>query len=178
MSGCVADEDWSIVSRAITVRAASPDDAESIARIYNEAILSRHATLETALKSVDDRGDWIRVHGARYPILVAIGELDDVVGWAAVAPFSDRACYSGIGYFSVYVDTRMRRAGVGRHLLLALIQEARRGGYRKLLSGIFVMNAASRALCAACGWREVGVYERHGQLDGRWIDVVMVEQLI
>lgn len=162
----------------ITIRTASPDDAESVARIYNEAILSRVATFETTLKSTDERVEWIRVHGARYPILVAVGEPGDVVGWATLAPFSERACYSGIGYFSVYVDSRMRRAGVGRRLLLALVQDARRRGYWKLLSGIFETNAASRALCAACGWREVGVYERHAQLDGKWIDVVMVEQLI
>jgi len=28
------------------------------------------------------------------------------------------------------------------------------------------------------GFREVGVYERHAQLDGVWRDVVIVERLI
>ena len=45
-------------------------------------------------------------------------------------------------------------------------------------SRIFPFNAASRALCRACGFREVGVYEKHGQLDGQWLDVVIVECLI
>lgn len=36
----------------------------------------------------------------------------------------------------------------------------------------------SRALCRACGFREVGVYEKHGRLDGQWLDVVIVERLI
>lgn len=33
-------------------------------------------------------------------------------------------------------------------------------------------------LCRACGFREVGVYEKHAQLDGKWLDVVIVERLI
>jgi predicted phosphodiesterase len=59
-----------------------------------------------------------------------------------------------------------------------LIDEARRLGYWKLVSRVFTFNQASRALCAACGFREVGVYEKHGQLDGRWLDCVIVERLI
>lgn len=42
----------------------------------------------------------------------------------------------------------------------------------------FPLKTASRALCRACGFREVGVYEKHGCLDGQWTDVVIVERLI
>jgi RimJ/RimL family protein N-acetyltransferase len=46
------------------------------------------------------------------------------------------------------------------------------------VSRVFPFNTASRALCRACGFREVGVYEKHGRLDGQWLDVVIVERLI
>jgi phosphinothricin acetyltransferase len=46
------------------------------------------------------------------------------------------------------------------------------------VSRIFPENAASRALCAALGFREVGIYRRHGRLDGRWMDCVIVERLV
>ena len=55
---------------------------------------------------------------------------------------------------------------------------ARDRGYWKLVSRIFPFNDASRALCKSCGFREVGVYEKHGRLDGRWLDVIIVERLI
>jgi phosphinothricin acetyltransferase len=58
------------------------------------------------------------------------------------------------------------------------LQIARRRSKRKLVSRIFPFNAASRALCRSCGFREVGVYEKHGRLDGRWLDVIIVERLI
>ena len=48
----------------------------------------------------------------------------------------------------------------------------------KLVSRIFVENTASRKLMASVGFREVGIYEKHGQLDGTWRDVVIVERLI
>jgi L-amino acid N-acyltransferase YncA len=60
----------------------------------------------------------------------------------------------------------------------ALIQAAQEAGFWKLLSRIFPENAASLDLVRKLRFREVGVYEKHGQLDGRWRDVVIVERLI
>ena len=80
--------------------------------------------------------------------------------------------------FSVYVGRSHRGRGVGRVLLIALIDEAERLGFWKLVSRIFPENAASRGLCRAMGFREVGVYEKHGKLDGVWKDCVIVERLI
>ena len=67
---------------------------------------------------------------------------------------------------------------MGDLLVAALINEAERLGLWKLLSRIFPLNEASRALCRKHGFREVGVYEKHARLDGRWLDVVIVERLI
>ena len=63
-------------------------------------------------------------------------------------------------------------------MLTALIDVARERGYWKLVSRIFPSNVGSRELCGVCGFREVGIYEKHGRLDGQWRDVVIVERLI
>ena len=68
--------------------------------------------------------------------------------------------------------------GAGRLALEALFAAATAAGYWKLVSRIFTENSASRALMGRTGFREVGVYERHGQLDGVWRDVVIVEKLL
>jgi protein associated with RNAse G/E len=60
----------------------------------------------------------------------------------------------------------------------ALIRHAAEAGYTKLLSRVFVENTASRRLLQSLGFREVGVYHHHGQLDGVWRDVVIVERLL
>ena len=78
----------------------------------------------------------------------------------------------------MYLDRACRGRGVGRQLVEALVEAASQLGYWKLVSRIFPSNTASRSLCRACGFREVGVYEKHGCLDGQWLDVVIVERLI
>jgi L-amino acid N-acyltransferase YncA len=97
-------------------------------------------------------------------------------GWIHASPYRARACYAGIGDFSVYVAEWARGQRVGDALLGAYINACAQRGIWKLLSRIFPENAASRRLCAAHGFREVGVYERHAQLDGVWRDVVIVER--
>ena len=59
-----------------------------------------------------------------------------------------------------------------------LIIEARRAGITKIVSRIFVENTASLALCDRLGFRRIGIYEKHGKLDGRWRDCAIVELLL
>jgi L-amino acid N-acyltransferase YncA len=158
------------------IRKAVVVDAARIADIYNAGIAERIATFETSPRTAQDLAERITAN-PRHPVLVA--ERDGrVVGWAGISAYRSRACYDGVGEFSIYIDPSARGQGVGRRLLAALIAEASSLGYWKLLSRIFTFNTASRGLCRACGFREVGIYEKHGQLDGRWLDVVIVERLI
>jgi len=166
-----------MVNRMTGIRSASADDAAVITAIYNQGIAERAATFETTPRSVDDI-DQRLTDIQRYPLLVATDEANTVVGWAGLSRYRPRDCYAGIGEFSVYLDATARGRGVGRQLLQALIEIAREHGYWKLLSRIFLFNEASRALCRSVGFREVGIYEKHGQLEGRWLDVVIVERLI
>ncbi len=100
------------------------------------------------------------------------------MGFAYAGEYRSRPCYRGIGEFSVYVDENFRSHGIGKMLLNAMIEEAKTLGYWKLVSRVFDFNIASRELCRACGFREVGTYEKHGKLDGRWVDCVIVEKVI
>lgn len=161
---------------SITIRPAADDDAAAIAEIYNQGIVERGATFETEPRSEDDIRARIR-DGGRFPLLVA-ERSGAVIGWAGLTSYRPRACYAGIGEFSIYLDRAARGRGVGRELLDALIETARERGYWKLVSRIFPFNTSSRRLCRACGFREVGVYQKHGRLDGAWVDVVIVERLI
>ena len=158
------------------IRPARVEDAAEIARIYNEGIAGRSATFETEPRSAGDIATRLK-DSSEYPILVAV-DGERVVGWAGLSSYRPRACYAGIAEFSIYLDAVARGRGLGRDLLNALIAAARERGFWKVVSRIFPFNAASRAVCRSCGFREVGVYEKHGCLDGQWLDVVIVERLI
>jgi len=161
----------------VHIRTATADDAAAIAEIYNQGIEDRVATYETRRRSAEDQQAWLQSIAGRYPAVVA--QINgEIVGWAGAGPYRDRECYRGIGEFSMYVHRDWRRRGMGDLLLADLIAKAERMGLWKLLSRIFPFNEASRALCRKHGFREVGVYEKHAHLDGRWLDVVIVERLI
>jgi phosphinothricin acetyltransferase len=159
----------------LTARRASPDDASSIARIYNEGIDDRLGTFETRHRSADEVRAWF---DGRHPIVVVETSPGDVVAFASSSSYRPRECYEGIAEFSVYVARARRGHGAGRVAVRALVEAAEAAGFWKLVSRVFVENAASRRLLASVGFREVGVYRRHARLDGQWRDVVIVERLL
>lgn len=158
------------------VRSALPKDTVSIAAVYNQGIEERSSTFETMPRSPADMLEGINSM-ERYPLLVMVDDADQVVGWAGLSSYRARACYDGIADFSIYLDRSVRERGLGQQLLQSLLEEAETRGFWKVLSRIFTFNHASLALCEACGFRQVGVYEKHACLEGRWLDCAIVERL-
>ena len=101
-----------------------------------------------------------------------------VIAWATAGPYRSRPCYAGVAEHSVYVAREARGAGAGRAALHALCRLYEERGFWKLVSRIFPENVASLALHERAGFRVVGVYRRHGTLDGQWRDCVIVEKLL
>jgi phosphinothricin acetyltransferase len=153
-------------------RLANPNDAPSMAAIYNEGIEDRVATFETRPRTAEEVGGWF---DDRHPIVV-VEQDGGIVAFASTSTYRPRDCYAGIAEVSVYVARAFRGRGAGRVALSELIREAKARGFWKLVSRVFPENRASRALIASLGFREVGIYEKHGQLDGQWRDVVIVER--
>jgi L-amino acid N-acyltransferase YncA len=157
-----------------TIRPATRADAEAVCDIYNHGIAGREATFETEPRRPDDVLRWF---DSGLPFLVAADDAE-VVGWARVTPYSPRAVYAGVGEHAVYVHPDVHGRGIGRDLLEALAEVAERSGMTKLTSRVLTTNAASLRAHRAAGFREVGVQRRHGRLDGRWQDCVLVERLL
>jgi|ERR1019366_3708734 phosphinothricin acetyltransferase len=156
-------------------RAATASDAPAIARIYNEGIDDRVATFETRHRTAGDVVEWL---GGRHPVVVVEDDDGELIAFAATSTYRPRDCYAGIAEFSVYAARAARGRGAGRAAMEALFIAARAAGFWKLVSRVFVENVASRGLMRSLGFREVGVYERHGKLNEVWRDVVIVEKLL
>ncbi len=155
-------------------RPATLEDAMVIAQIYNQGIEGRLATFETALRTPDDIRAWF---DGIHPI-VLVEENEKVLAFASTSAYRNRDCYSGIAEFSVYVAHEFRRRGAGHIAMTALIEAVQNTGFWKLVSRVFPENEASLALLRSLGFRRVGIYQKHGKLDGVWRDVIIMEKLI
>jgi phosphinothricin acetyltransferase len=163
--------------RTLTVRPATAADAAAIARIYNEGIADRVATFETEPRAPEQIAAQLRDKADRFPTVVVERE-GEIVAWAGASAYRARPAYAGVAEHSVYVAREARGTGAGRAALQALCREYEARGFWKLCSRIFPENVASLRLHEACGFSVVGVYRRHGKLDGEWRDCVIVERLL
>ena len=62
------------------IREATLEDAAGIAHVYNQGIEDRVATLETTLRSPEERGAWLGARTSRHPVLVATRGNGDAAG--------------------------------------------------------------------------------------------------
>jgi L-amino acid N-acyltransferase YncA len=161
----------------LRTRLATPADAAAIAAIYNEGIADRIATFETEPRTVEQLTTQLIEKGDRFPTVV-VERNGQVVAWAGAGAYRNRPAYAGVAEHSVYVARAARGTGAGRAALNALCRAYAERGFWKIVSRIFPENTASLALHERCGFRVVGVYERHGKLEGEWRDCVIVERLL
>jgi len=155
----------------VQIRSMTAADWARVEEIYAEGIATGDATFETEPPS------WEEFDATRLPRhrLVAVDD-GEVVGWAALAPTSSRACYSGVAEHSVYVAAKARGRGIGRALMEALVAGADDAGIWTIQTNVFPENAATLALHEGAGFRVVGRRERIAQLDGVWRDTLLLER--
>jgi L-amino acid N-acyltransferase YncA len=153
----------------VKIDALLPPDWPAVRTIFEEGL--DIGTFEELVPTWDE---WDRGHLV-WPRLVA-RDRGELLGWAALAPYSERSCYRGVAENSIYVARRARGRGVGRTLLERLCQEADAAQIWTLQAGILAANDASIALHAACGFRLVGVREKLARKRGAWSDVVLMER--
>ena len=154
----------------MNIRKLRREDWPAVRDIYEEGVRGGDATFETETPS------WEAWDAAHLEVRLVAERDGSVVGWAALSPASARRCYRGVGEVSVYVASEARGAGLGRKLLEELVRRSEQDGYWTLTAGVFPENEASIRLHEACGFREVGVRERLGELHGVWRDVILLER--
>lgn len=154
------------------IREMTPDDWPAVASIYTEALQNGGASYETVCP---DYAFWDKSH---LPICRFVFELDgNVIGWAALTPYSYRKVYSGVAEIGIYLSKSYAGKGVGKALLQRIVNDAFSSGIWTLQASIFSENTASLALFNSCGFRTVGVREQIGMTcSGEWKDTVLMEK--
>ena len=160
-----------------SIRTATPADVPHITHIYNQGIEDGIATLEYPLKSEGDMRVWFDDHGERYPVIIATWG-DEVVGWAALNPYSHRCAYDGVADLSIYVRRDQRGDGLGQLLMQEIERRAVLHGFHKIVLFALTANGDGRRLYDRRGFREVGIFREQGKLNGKYVDVLVMEKLV
>ncbi|GAC1320833.1 MAG: GNAT family N-acetyltransferase [Collimonas sp.] len=158
------------------IRDADTGDIEGIAAIYNDAVTNTSAIWNEVTVDVANRAAWLADRQrAGYPVLVAIDDSGAVAGYAS---FGDWRAFDGYRHtveHSVYVRQDCQGCGVGKALMVALIERARAIGKHVMVAGIEARNAGSIALHKKLGFEEAGLLTEVGTKFGRWLDLAFLQ---
>ena len=147
------------------------EDWLAVQIIHQEGIATGNATFEV---NAPDWDHWDKSHLTKCRLVAKVEE--NVLGWVALSPVSNRCVYRGVAEVSLYVKESSRGQGIGKMLLEAAMQESERIGIWTLQSGTFPENTESIALQKSCGFREIGIREKFGCMNNRWRDVILMER--
>ncbi len=163
----------------ITIRPATVRDAAAIAAIYNREVTSSTATFDLVERSIEDQRDWLTARSGAFAAIVAVdGASDEVVGFASLSPYKERAAYRTTVENSVYVHREHGGRGIGKLLMEHLIQTARESGFHSIIARVEATGEASRALHLACGFELVGIEREVGRKFRRWLDVAVLQLML
>ena len=168
----------------ITLRIASPADAEALLELYAPYVRETAITFEYEVPSPEEFQSRIRRTLEKYPYLIAERE-GRCVGYAYAGAFHARAAYDWAVETSVYVERGLRRQGVGRRLYTALEEIL-------TLQNILNLNACiaypaeedpyltrdSADFHQRLGYQLVGRFHQCGYKFGRWYDMIWMEKML
>jgi phosphinothricin acetyltransferase len=158
----------------VVIRLATVADLGAVREIYNYYVERSTCTFQLEPDTEAERLAWFRDRSPRHPVTVA-ESAGEVVGWASLSAWKSRAAYARSVEASVYIRHDKQRRGVGRALLLDLIDRARAAGHHTIIGGACTEQTASLALQKSLGFEPVGTFREVGHKFGRWLDVAYMQ---
>lgn len=163
----------------VELRLAVPADAAAIAEIYNTEVTGSTATFDLVPRTLDQQRTWLADRSGAFSAIVAVdGASGEVLGFAALSPYKERAAYRTTVEDSVYVHRSHGGRGIGRALLGRLVDVARDSGFHTIIARIEASGTASRGLHEACGFELVGIEREVGRKFNRWLDVAVMQLVL
>lgn len=158
------------------VRPAAIADAAGLHDVYAHHVRRGDGTFEETPPSVEEMAGRVRaVLDLGLPYMLA-EDGGQVLAFAYAAPYRTRAAYRHTLEDSVYVAPGQLRRGLGRAVLIPVVERCRDLGVHQLIAVIGGSdNAASIGLHTALGFQPAGVLKGVGYKFGRWLDVVNMQ---
>lgn len=155
---------------------ANARQISGITAIYNDAVENSTAIWNEQKVDTENRRIWLADRAkAGYPVLVAVDADDHVLGYAS---FGDWRAWEGYRHtveHSIYVRADQRGNGIGKQLLVQLIDRARNIGKHIMVAGIEAENLASIRLHERLGFEQAGTLREVGVKFGTWLDLTFLQ---
>ena len=163
----------------VTIRPAVVADAPAIVEIYNREVMQTTATFDLVPRTLEQQQEWITARSGAFAAIVAVDDRTrQVVGFASLSPYKERAAYRTTVEDSIYVHRDFGGRGIGKTLLSRLVEIARESGFHSVIGRIEASGDASRALHASCGFELVGIEREVGRKFNRWLSVAVMQKLL
>ena len=163
----------------VTIRPASPSDAAAIVEIYNREVLETTATFDLVPRTLAQQQEWLAARSGAFAAIVGVEPVSrQVVGFASLSPYKERAAYRTTVEDSIYVHRDFNGRGIGKALLGRLVDVARESGFHAIVGRIEAGGDASRALHASLGFELVGIEREVGRKFNRWLSVAVYQKLL
>jgi L-amino acid N-acyltransferase YncA len=163
----------------LSIRLATVADAAPIVEIYNREVLETTATFDLVPRTLSQQREWLSARSGAFAAIVGVEPVSrQVVGFASLSPYKERAAYRTTVEDSIYVDRQYAGRGIGKALLGSLIEIARESGFHAMIGRIEAGGDASRALHASLGFELVGIEREVGRKFNRWLSVAVYQKLL
>jgi len=155
----------------MNLRLATENDIPAILTIFNDALINTTAVYSYQPATLQDQLDWFR-HKQESDIPVYVAEDDHgILGFITYGPFRVRPAYKYTAELSIYVDQKARNQGVGKAMMVKILEVCEAKALATLICGIDSENTASIALCKKFNFTHSGTLKRVGYKFGRWLDL-------
>ncbi|CAB1207260.1 GNAT family N-acetyltransferase [Acinetobacter bouvetii] len=159
------------------IRPAQTQDLKHILKIYNAEILNGTATWNSTEKSIEDFHSWFNdLSTQQFPLFVAEhSETKQIAGYADYSSFRQIQGFKQTVEHSVFIHPDFIRQGLGKTLMLKLIDHARQNHIHVMVAAIDAENSGSILLHETLGFKQTGYMPEVGQKFGKWRDLVLMQ---
>jgi phosphinothricin acetyltransferase len=160
----------------LMIREATSDDAEAIRLIYNHEVENETSTMDLVPRTLETQREWIVARSGAFCAVVAVDSSGTVLGFGALSEYKDRSGYRSTVENSVYVRRDVARRGIGKQILLHLLETATVSGFHSVIARIEAQSLASRGLHSSCGFELVGIEKQVARKFGKWLDIAVMQK--
>ena len=168
----------------VKLRMATPEDANTLLKIYAPYILHTGVTFEYEVPSEADFRERIRSVLEKYPYLVAC-KAGVPIGYAYAKALGERAAFSHSVETAIYLSEDCRGKGVGTLLYKELERILKMQNITNLYAAVSyrenedeTISHASPRFHIAAGFHQAAHFKKCGYKFDRWYDIVWYEKYI